>query len=45
MVLILLCLFWNRNNLILKLHLNKAATLMKGGYLQAGSKLEVYCEW
>ena len=45
MVLILLPLLCNHNNLILKLDQKKIATLMKGGFLQTESKLEVYQEW
>ena len=44
MVLILLPLFCNHNNLILKPLQKKIATLMKGDLLQVESKLEVYQE-
>ena len=44
MALILFLLFCNHNDLILKLHQKKIATLMKGGFLQVESKLEVYQE-
>ena len=44
MVLILLPHLCNHNNLVLKLHQTKIATLMKGGFLQIESKLEVYQE-
>ena len=40
MVLILLPLFCNHNNLILKLHQKEITTVMKGGFLLVESKLE-----
>ena len=43
MVLILFLLIFNHDNLILKLQ-QKIATLMKDGFLQVDSKLEVYQE-
>ena len=44
MMLILLHLLCNHDDLILKLHQNELATMMKGGFLWVVSKLEVYQE-
>ena len=44
MVLVLLSLLCNHDILILKQHQNKIATLVKGGFLQLDSKLEMYQE-
>ena len=42
MALILLSLLFNDDNVILKLHQKNIANLMKGVFLQADSKLEVF---
>ena len=44
MVLTLLLLLWNHDNFILKIHQEKLAILIKGGFLLVVSKLEVYQE-
>ena len=41
MVLVLLSFLCNHDNLILKLHQKKVSIVIKGGFLQVDSKLEV----